>query len=159
MKTAKNQPLVGSLSWGECCCPQCQAVLKADQDAVRFFARYKRDAMLFMLCPACAAIYDRSKPDERSRFRDQCLHNIENCSGSRSHFACTTLMAIRINHGDFCAAVENGICGLDQMTYELIASSDEAVIFVNGLPVHWQGLPEIAPTTNWGTSGLNQYQH
>jgi hypothetical protein len=68
-------------------------------------------------------------------------------------------MAIRINHGDFCAAVENGICGLDQMTYELIASSDEAVIFVNGLPVHWQGLPEITPTTNGRTSGLNQYQH
>jgi len=159
MKTTKNQPPVGSLSWGECCCPQCQAVLKADQDAVRFFARYKRDAMLFMLCPDCAAIYDRSKPDERSRFSKQCLHNIESCSGSRIQYACTTLMAICINHGDFCAAVENGTCGLDQMTYELIANSDEAVIFVNGLPVHWHGLPETASKINGCKSGLNQYQH
>jgi hypothetical protein len=150
---------LSNLALGECYCPSCRGVFKADQNAVRFFFRYKRDAILFMLCPACAAIYDRSKPDERSRFRNQCLHNIENCSGSRIHYACTTLMAICINHGDFCAAVENGTYGLDQMTYELIASSDEAVIFVNGLPVYWHGLPENSSKTNGCTSGLNQYQH
>ena len=98
MIPTKGQPSFLSLQWGQCCCPHCYAVLTADQEAVRFFYRYNRDAALFMLCPACAVSYDASSPDERTRLRDACLHNIESCSAGRSHFACTTLSEIGRAH-------------------------------------------------------------
>ena len=159
MIPTKGQPSLLSLQWGQCCCPHCYAVLTADQEAVRFFCRYNRDAALFMLCTACAASYDASSPDERSRLRDACLHNIKSCSEGRRHFACTTLSAVMINGGDFRAAVENGTCELDRVAYEALTRSDEAILFINGRIVHWEGLPEATNRMSGPTSGRDQHQH
>lgn len=158
MNTPVTKFNLESLGWGQCCCPHCYAVLTADQDAVRFFCRHNRDAVLFMLCPSCAASYDTSSPDERSRLRDVCLHNIEHCSGSRSHFACTTLSAVVINDGDFRDAVENGTCGLDRAAYEALTRSDQATLFINGRVVYWEGLPEASNSLSGPTNGRDQHQ-
>jgi hypothetical protein len=148
---------LASLNYGECRCPSCSSVFKADQSAVRFFLRYYRDAVLFMLCPKCASEYDRSTPVERSRTRDDCLRVIEACTGSRSHLGCTTYSAVLINGGDYCAAVENGTCGLDRSSYEQLARADHAVLFVNGMPVCWEGFPEPERQPIEPTRGSDQY--
>ncbi len=132
------------LAWGECHCPSCRGTFKADQSAVRFFHRYYRDAVLFMLCPFCAARYDHGTPVERSRTREDCLRAIEACTGGRSHLGCTTYSAVLMNGGDYCAAIENGTYGLDRSSYEQLARADQAVLFVNGIPAYWEGFPEPA---------------
>ena len=151
-----NNTLIG-LKYGECICPSCSGVFKADQSAVRFFHRYYRDAALFMLCPNCAAKYDRCTPVERSRTQDECLRTIGACTGSSSQLGCTTYSAVLSNGGDYCAAVENGTCGLDRTSYEFLARSDQAVLFVNGVPVYWEGFPEPDRHSIEPPSGFDQY--
>lgn len=53
------------LKWGYGHCPHCHSAFKANQDAVRFFARHHGDAVLFMLCPACEFFYDCCTQQER----------------------------------------------------------------------------------------------
>ena len=89
--------------------------------------------------------------------RDGCIRIIEACTGSRSHLGCTTYSAVLINGGDYCAAVENGTCGLDPTSYELLARSDQAVLFVNGMPVHWEGFPEPERHSIETSFGSDQY--
>jgi len=148
---------VSQLAWGECCCPSCRGIFKADQSAVRFFYRYYRDAALFMLCPICATKYDYSTPFERSRTRDDCFRTIQAFSGGRSHLGCTTYSAVLINGGDYGAAVENGTRGLDRTSYEILARSDQAVLFVNGMPVYWEGFPEPERHSIEPPLGSDQY--
>jgi hypothetical protein len=157
MSPTKKQSALQSLQWGECRCPLCSGVFKADPSAVRFFHRYYRDAALFMLCPICATNYDHSTPLQRSRTRDDCFRAIESCAGSRSHLGCTTYSAVLINGGDYCAAVENGTCGLDRTTYELLARSDQAVLLFNGVPVYWEGFPESDRHSIEPTFSSDQY--
>lgn len=158
MSAPTVQPHVSHLAWGECSCPSCSGVFKADQSAVRFFYRYYRDAVLFMLCPICAAGYDRSTPDERLRVQDECIRAVKDCAGSRSHFGCTTYSAVLLNGGDYCAAVENGACGLDRTTYELLARSDQAFLFANDMPVYWEGFPGASNTSNGPVNCHDQTQ-
>jgi hypothetical protein len=158
MNPTNQQSCQEPLQWGECICSLCSGIFKADQSAVRFFHRYYRDAALFMLCPDCAAKYDHCTPTERSRMQDECFRAIEACTGSRSQLGCTTYSAVLINGGDYCAAVENGTCGLDRASYELLARSDRATLFVNGMPVHWEGLPEFPNPVTDPTNGRDQHQ-
>jgi hypothetical protein len=146
------------LGYGECSCPLCSGIFKADQSAVRFFHRYYRDAALFMLCPRCAARYDQSAPTERSSMQDECIRVISTCTDSPCHLGCTTYSAVMINGGDYHAAVENGTHGLDRTTYETLAVSDEAVIYINGAPVYWRGFPETVNMSNGLASGYEQYK-
>lgn len=146
-----------NLEYGECGCPLCGGIFKADQSAVRFFHRYYLDAVLFMLCPDCAAKYDHCTPIERSRTQDECFRAIDAWTGSRSHLGCTTYSAVLINGGDYCAAVENGTCGLDRISYELLAKSDQAVLFVNGMPVYWEGFPKSYRYSIEPAFGSDQY--
>ncbi len=157
MNAPKVKSGVRQLAWGECSCPMCNGVFKADQSAVRFFHRYYRDAALFMLCPDCAAKYDHCTPIERSRTQDEYFRAIDAGTGSRSHLGCTTYSAVLINGGDYCAAVENGTCGLDRTSYELLVRSDQAVLFVNGMPVYWEGFPESDRHSIEPTFGSDQY--
>jgi hypothetical protein len=112
-----------------------------------------------MLCPVCVARYDQSTLSERSRVRDDCVRNIESFAENRSQFACTTYLAVVINHGDYGAALENGTCGLDRASYEILINSDEATLFVNGSVVYWERLPEAMPTPNCPTTGNDQDLH
>jgi hypothetical protein len=105
----------------------------------------------------CAAKYDHSSPIERSDVRDDCVRTIEAFTGSRSYFGCTTYSAVLINGGDYCAAVENGTCGLDRTIYEFLARSDQAVLFVNGVPVYWEGFPEPERHSTEPSFGSDQY--
>lgn len=156
MNPTNQQSCKEPLQWGECICSLCSGIFKADQSVVRFFHRYYRDAALFMLCPDCAAKYDHCTLTERSRMQDKCFRAIEACTGSRSQLGCTTYSAVLINGGDYCAAVENGTCGLDRTSYEFLAKSDQAVLFVNGAPVYWKGFPEPDRHSTEPTFGSDQ---
>lgn len=144
------------LKWGEGSCPHCHSAFQVNQDAVRFFTRHHGDAVLFMLCPACASIYDRCTQQECSDLQDTCLDNIKNCTVSRKQFACTTVLTVAINHGDYAAALENGIGSVDRSAYELLIRSDEALIFANGTLVYWERLPATISKPNSPISGGDQ---
>ena len=140
-QTTANSP---SIPWGYRFCPNCSSAMQVKPKSVRFFARYEGDAILFMLCDHCAKRYDQSSQKNRQIFQDECLQLIRSSSLPACMWANTTHLAIAMNFGDFAAAVEYGIHGIDRTTYEALIRADEARLFVNGAPIPWQPFPQKA---------------
>lgn len=131
-----------TLPWGHRYCPNCSSSFEVGPDSVRFFARYECDAILFMLCDCCANKYDRMSQKHRQIVQDDCLQTIQHGSLPPGLWACTTYLAVNMNLGDYAGAVERGIHGMDRTSYEALIRADDGCMFVNGVTVPWQRLPE-----------------
>ena len=131
-----------NLPWGYRYCPNCSSSFQVRPESVRFFARYEGDAILFMLCGSCAKKYDQMSQKHRQIVQDDCFESIQNSDSLSEMWACTTYLAINMNFGDYAAAVEHGIHGMDRTSYEALIRADDGCMFVNGVPIPWQRLPK-----------------
>lgn len=157
MITTSN-PTVGQhdLLWGHRHCPGCSTPFLVTHESMRFFARYHGDVIFFMLCKSCADKYDRLSQKHRAIFQDDCILAVKHGKFAPELWACTTDLAMTMNAGDITSSIEHGTHGMDQVTYEAIVRSDQAIIFLNGGPVTWKPatshLAALPDTTESSTS-------
>ena len=144
MPTLDHIEYTHNLPWGYRHCPNCPSTLQVRPESVRFFARYEGDAILFMLCNHCAKRYDQLSQKHRQIFQHECIQTIRDSSLPPCMWASTTHLAITMNFGDFAAAVEYGIHGMDRPSYEALIRADEGCLFMNGVPVPWQHFTQKA---------------
>jgi hypothetical protein len=138
------------LASGRRCCPVCSEAVQVGLPAIRFFFRNEGDALYFMLCDGCAANYDSYDREDRIVLQQACFERVKNSGEFQNLYACTSYLALTMNFGDFRAAVEYGLHGIDRELYDLIVRSDEAIFSVNGMPIFWRRLtfpstPDNAP--------------
>lgn len=91
------------------------------------------DALYIFFCTCCCSQYHCLESDAQKQMRRNAIEVM--IKDRTTLWACTSHFALTLNRGDLDQAIENGLCGMDRITYEALAHADDACIFINGVPV------------------------
>ncbi len=124
-------------AYGHALCPHCKADFDLAQAAPTFGEPYRKEFLLYVMCPSCALHFSRRSPSAQKKMMNKCFVNVKlrglNPDGSRVAWALTSLFTLEINHGNLVAAIENGI-GLTHKLYQgLVDGTHTLTVFPGGV--------------------------
>ena len=107
--------------YGHAFCPHCEAEFDLAQAAPTFGERFRKEVILYVMCPSCASHFNRRGPSAQKQMMNKCFCNVKprqlNPDGSQIPWAVTTFFTLAINHGNLVSAIENGT-GLTHELYQ-----------------------------------------
>ena len=121
--------------YGHAFCPHCEAEFDLAQAAPTFGERFRKEVILYVMCPSCASHFNRRGPLAQKRMMNKCFCNVKlrpfNPDGSRIAWAVTTHFTLAINHGNLVAAIEDGT-GLTNELYQGLIDGTHTIAVLPG---------------------------
>jgi hypothetical protein len=124
-------------NYGHALCPHCKVDFDLAQAAPSFGVPFRKEVILFVMCPSCASHFSRRGPSSQKKMMKKCSANVKfgelTQDGSRTAWALTSLFTLEINQGNLVAAIENGI-GLTRELYQgLVDGTHTLTVLPGGL--------------------------
>ena len=123
--------------YGHALCPHCEAEFDLAQAAPTFGERFRKEVILYVMCPACASHLNRCGPHTQKKMMNKRLCNMKlrqlNPDGSQIPWTVTTHFSLAINHENLVAAIEDGT-GLTHELYQgLIDGTHTLTVLPDGI--------------------------
>ena len=79
--------------YGHALCPHCEAEFDLAQAAPTFGERFRKEVILYVMCPSCASHFNRRGPHTQKKMMNKCFCNVKlrqlNPDGSQIPWAVT----------------------------------------------------------------------
>lgn len=134
--------------YGQACCPNCKSEFDLARAKPTFLEKAPHnDVIVYIMCPACHAVYKAGDGLARKSMSDKCFINFKlngiDSDGAVYPWAITTMLTMEINNFEPVAAIENGHGMSRELYFGICSGTHDLVVLPGGVRI-----VTVKPTTS-----------